>query len=57
MARKPLGATPRNAFIRVRTTKAGKEQAEEAAAKNGENVSDYVRRLIRQDIEKGARRG
>ena len=55
MARKPMGATPRDAFLRVRTTRAGKKQAEEAAARNGENVSDYVRRLIKQDIERGKR--
>lgn len=52
MARKPMGATPRKEFLRVRTTVEGKRQAEAAAKANGENVSDYVRRLIRQDIEK-----
>lgn len=52
MARKPMGATPRDAFLRVRTTLKGKAQAEAAAKANGESLSDYVRRLIRQDIEK-----
>lgn len=55
MVRKPMGATPRNAFLRVRTTAKGKAEAERAAAANGENVSDYVRRLIKQDIDRSKR--
>lgn len=56
MARKPLGATPRDHYLRIRTTKAGYEQAKTGASRNGESLSDYVRRLIRQDIEKGSKR-
>ena len=54
MARKPLGATPRDEFIRVRTTAAGKQQVASLAKKSGESVSDYIRRLVREDA---ARRG
>ena len=56
MARKPLGATPRDRFLRIRTTEAGYQQVRAAAKSNGESISDYIRRLVRQDNEKRTRR-
>ena len=55
MARKPLGATPRDHFLRIRTTEAGYQQVKAAAKRNGESISDYIRRLVRQDNERSRR--
>jgi hypothetical protein len=54
MARKPLGATPRDEFLRVRTTASGKAQIVALAKKSGESISDYIRRLVKEDA---ARKG
>lgn len=57
MARKPLGATPRDRFLRIRLTEGGMKAVERLAKKAGESKSDYVRRLIKEDATRQGDRG
>jgi hypothetical protein len=50
MAGRPRGSEPRDEYLRVRMTTSGKAAAKKGAG--GQSMSDYVRRLIHEDLKR-----